>query len=99
MMNSGPEICVLSTKSYTSQFTILLLLAYSVAGRQKEARSLIQKISEAVPEIIDTNLKNLTSLAKKLKQSRDIFLVGRDLAYPTALEGALKIKEVFYIHA
>jgi len=99
MMNSGPEICVLSTKSYTSQLTILLLLAYSVAGRQKEARSLIQKVSSSVPEIIDKNLKNLTSLAKKLKHSRDILLIGRDLAYPTALEGALKIKEVSYIHA
>jgi glutamine---fructose-6-phosphate transaminase (isomerizing) len=99
MMNAGPEICVLSTKSYTSQLTILLLLAYSVAGRTHEGRKLIQDVSRKVKPLIDQNLEPLQALAQKLTHSRDFFLIGRDLAFPSALEGALKIKEVSYIHA
>ena len=99
MMNAGPEICVLSTKSYTSQLAILLLLAYSVAGKLEEGKSLIQKAVGHVDRLIETNRKNLKGLADKLKDHRDFFLIGRDLAYPTSLEGALKIKEVSYIHA
>jgi len=99
MMNAGPEICVLSTKSYTSQLAILLLLAYAAAGRFEEGKDLIEKGSSHVKEIIDTNLEKLKKLAKLTKHNRDYFLIGRDLAYPSALEGALKIKEVSYIHA
>jgi glucosamine--fructose-6-phosphate aminotransferase (isomerizing) len=99
MMNSGPEICVLSTKSYTSQLTILLLLAYSVAGRLEEGRELINKTSQYVPNVIENNIKKLKQLAKQTKDAHDFFLIGRDLAFPSALEGALKIKEVTYIHA
>jgi glucosamine--fructose-6-phosphate aminotransferase (isomerizing) len=99
MMNAGPEICVLSTKSYTSQVSILLLLAYSTAGRLEEGRRLIADASTEVPELINTNLERLKHLAKELKNKQHIFLIGRDLAYPSSLEGALKIKEVSYIHA
>ena len=99
MMNSGPEICVLSTKSYTSQLAILLLLAYSAADRLDEGRELIEKAASHVDKLIEDNLKKLKGLAEKNKQQHDFFLIGRDLAYPSALEGALKIKEVSYIHA
>jgi len=99
LMNAGPEICVLSTKSYTSQLAILLLLAYSVAGRLGEGRALIKKVCDNVENVIDVNLDKLRDLAERIKSTRDFFLIGRDLAYPSALEGALKIKEVSYIHA
>jgi glucosamine--fructose-6-phosphate aminotransferase (isomerizing) len=99
MMNSGPEICVLSTKSYTSQLAILLLLAYSVAGKLREGKKLISKAAGYIPDIIDKNLRTLSRLASLHKNKYDFFLIGRDLAYPSALEGALKIKEVSYIHA
>lgn len=99
MMNAGPEICVLSTKSYTSQLTILMLLAYAVADRLHEGRQIVRSVSHHVKPLIENNLKPLKALAEKLKDSRDLFLIGRDLAFPTALEGALKIKEVSYIHA
>jgi glucosamine--fructose-6-phosphate aminotransferase (isomerizing) len=99
MMNSGPEICVLSTKSYTSQLAILLMLAYGIAGRLDEGKKMIKDASEKIGEIIDINLETLKSVANKIKDSKDLFLIGRDLAYPSALEGALKIKEVSYIHA
>ncbi len=99
MMNAGPEICVLSTKSYTSQLAMLLLLAYSVAGKESEGKQLIKKASNEVTNIIDNNKENIEAIAEKIKDSSSLFLIGRDLAFPTALEGALKIKEVSYIHA
>jgi glutamine---fructose-6-phosphate transaminase (isomerizing) len=99
MMNSGPEICVLSTKSYTSQLTILLLLAYVLAGKEDEAKELINQTSEEVQNIIDNSLEKIENIAEKIKDKEDLFLIGRDLAFPSALEGALKIKEVSYIHA
>lgn len=99
IMHSGPEICVVSTKSYTAQLSILLLLAYSTAGRLEEGKNLILKASEHIPEIIEQNTKKIDELAEKTKNANSYFLIGRDLAYPSALEGALKLKETAYIHA
>ncbi|MEM2121060.1 MAG: glutamine--fructose-6-phosphate transaminase (isomerizing) [Candidatus Woesearchaeota archaeon] len=98
MMNAGPEICVLSTKSYTSQLAIILLLAYSIIGKQEEAKKIIEKVSKIVPEIINKK-EEIFKIAEILKDKKDIFLIGRNSEYATALEGALKIKEVSYIHA
>ncbi|MBI5065698.1 glutamine--fructose-6-phosphate transaminase (isomerizing) [Candidatus Woesearchaeota archaeon] len=99
IMNAGPEICVLSTKSYTSQLAILLLLAYSVAGKLEEGKKLIQQTTSQVHSLITDLTPKIKSLAKKLKDESSIFIIGRDLAFPSTLEGALKIKEVSYIHA
>lgn len=99
LMNAGPEICVCSTKNYTSQLAILLLLAYGLADRLEEGKQIIQNAANNVKKTIDNNLEKIKELAKNLKDHKDLFLIGRDLAYPSALEGALKIKEVSYIHA
>ncbi len=99
MMNAGPEICVLSTKSYTSQLAILTLLAYTTAKKFDEGKLMIQQAIAHIPKVIDENIEKLQELAEKIKSAEDLFLIGRDLAYPSALEGALKIKEVSYIHA
>ena len=99
MMNSGPEICVLSTKSYTSQLALLLLFAYSSAGRLEDGKKIILEACKHVDKVIDDSLEKLKPLAEKLHKQHDFFLIGRDLAYPSALEGALNIKEVSYIHA
>ncbi|MBU2589891.1 MAG: glutamine--fructose-6-phosphate transaminase (isomerizing) [Nanoarchaeota archaeon] len=99
MMNAGPEICVCSTKSYTSQLAILLLLAYGVAGDLESGKLLIKKTASYVEQVISENIEIAKSLAKKIKDEKSCFLIGRDLANPSALEGALKIKEVSYIHA
>ncbi|MFH1586502.1 MAG: glutamine--fructose-6-phosphate transaminase (isomerizing) [Candidatus Diapherotrites archaeon] len=98
-MNAGPEICVLSTKSYTSQLAILLLLAYSAAGKNGGGKKLVADAAEKIPVLIESNIAPLKELAQKLKSAKDFFIIGRDLAYPTAMEAALKIKEVSYIHA
>ncbi len=99
MMNSGPEICVLSTKTYTSQLAILLLLAFSVAGRAEEGKRLIKETASRIPGLIEKSDSLSKELAERIHSQHNCFLIGRDLAFPSALEGALKIKEVSYIHA
>ncbi len=100
MMYAGPEICVLSTKSYTSQLAILTLLAYTIAGRYEEGRTTLHYLWNVIYNLTSENTRNLIkTLAERLKDSAHIFTIGRGLQYPTALEAALKIKEVSYIHA
>jgi len=100
MMNSGPEICVLSTKTYTSQLVILTLLAYSLVERYEEGKKNLKDLVNYVYYLTSANARNyLKNLAEKIKNADHIYTIGRSLQYPTALEAALKIKEVSYIHA
>jgi glucosamine--fructose-6-phosphate aminotransferase (isomerizing) len=100
MTNAGPEISVLSTKSYTSQLAILTMLAHGVAGKIEEERRKLNHLWNTIYMLTSENTRNkIISLAQKLKDKREIFLIGRGLQYATALEAALKIKEVSYIHA
>jgi len=100
MLNAGPEICVLSTKTYTAQLAVLSLLAYAVAGRYEEGRQSLQYLWNIIYNLTAANTREyIKQLADKLKDREHVFLIGRGLQYPTALEAALKIKEVSYIHA
>jgi len=100
MLNAGPEICVLSTKTYTAQLAVLSLLAYTVAGRYEEGRQSLQYLWNIIYNLTAANTRDhIRQLAEKLKGREHVFLIGRGLQYPTALEAALKIKEVSYIHA
>ena len=103
---AGPEIAVASTKAYTTQLVALLLLALymgQLKGTLKPA--LIQKITTALrdlPDQIDTVLdekEHMADVAEKLIKANDIFYLGRSIDYAIAMEGALKLKEVSYIHA
>ncbi len=99
-MQAGPEICVLSTKTYTSQLALLTLLAYTLAGRYEEGKEKIIKAARHVEEILSQeNRKYLEKLAEILKDEEHVFCIGRGVSYALALEAALKIKEVTYIHA
>ena len=99
MMNSGPEICVLSTKTYTAQLAILLMLAFHVAGKKDKAKKMLEEASLRIKPLISSVEKKTRALARDTANKKDFFLIGRKLAFPSALEGALKIKEVSYIHA
>jgi glucosamine--fructose-6-phosphate aminotransferase (isomerizing) len=100
LTNAGPEICVLATKSYTSQVALLTLLAYAIAGRYDEIKSKLNYIWNIIYYITSkTTRGKIKELAEVLKDNEHIFLIGRGLQYSTALEAALKIKEVSYIHA
>jgi glucosamine--fructose-6-phosphate aminotransferase (isomerizing) len=100
LLNAGPEICVLSTKTYTAQLTVLSLLIYTVAEKYEEGRKALEYLWNEVYHLTSANARDyIRTLSEKLWQIEHIFLIGRGLQYPTALEAALKIKEVSYIHA
>jgi len=103
--HAGPEIGVASTKAFTSQLTILTLLTLFF-GRQREMSLVtgqrivkeLKKIPELVQQILD-NAENIQRIAEKYKDEKNFLFIGRKYNYPIALEGALKLKEISYIHA
>jgi glucosamine--fructose-6-phosphate aminotransferase (isomerizing) len=105
--HAGPEIGVASTKAFTSQLTALFLLALKLGqlrGKLDKARSveLMEELSR-VPAKIEEVLKGCSpqceGLAKDFSTARDFLYLGRGIHFPIALEGALKLKEISYIHA
>jgi len=98
--SAGPEICVLSTKTYTAQLAILTLLAYELSGKLEEGVAKLKDLIRYIYYLTSEELHNaILKIAENLRYTEDIYLIGRGLQYPTALEAALKIKEVSYIHA
>ena len=105
--HAGPEIGVASTKAFTSQLTALFLLAMKLGqlrGRLDTERSvaLIEELSR-IPSKIEETLRSCTAqceqLAASFANARDFLYLGRGIHFPIALEGALKLKEISYIHA
>ncbi|MDB6129200.1 MAG: glmS [Verrucomicrobiales bacterium] len=104
-LHAGPEIGVASTKAFTSQVTVLTLLAL-LMGRirmlsSRRGQAILEAL-EAVPAQIETILKKsaeIKKLAEKYSHARDFYFLGRLINFPVALEGALKLKEISYIHA
>ena len=93
---AGPEIGVAATKTYVSQLTAIYLFAGLLSGDEE----LLSKL-EKVPDYINEILKDcdvIKQLSVKYRYAKDFFYLGRGYAYPTALEGALKLKEITYIH-
>jgi glucosamine--fructose-6-phosphate aminotransferase (isomerizing) len=102
---SGPEIAVASTKAFLGQLTTLALITIYL-GRQRDMSVVMGKriISELIkiPELAKEILKQkeeIKKIAEKYKQYRDFWFIGRKYNYPIALEGALKLKEISYVHA
>ena len=103
---AGPEISVASTKAFTAQVTTMLIfagmLAESHGGNMDTVRQLASELV-ALPENIEKTLKtyekDMKKLAEKYAKYDNALYLGRDTAYPLALEGALKLKEVSYVHA
>lgn len=103
---SGPEIAVASTKVYLGQVTALTMLALELLKLKKKISpaELEEKMRalEDIPAKIDIMLDSremIQDVAKALEQTEDYFYVARRLNYPTAMEGALKLKEISYLHA
>jgi glucosamine--fructose-6-phosphate aminotransferase (isomerizing) len=103
---AGPEIGVASTKAFTCQLSVLASLAVRAAhARGKidadEMRTLVRQLSEA-PRFASQVLKlseQIEKVARDLSKAKDVLYLGRDTNYPLAMEGALKLKEISYIHA
>lgn len=102
---AGPEIGVASTKAFTTQMVAFLLLAIYLGAERSNssyADRLLRSLAKLAPVLQETlgfSKQIETELAKPLSRAQHIFYVGRDLMYPIALEGALKLKEISYIHA
>ncbi len=104
--HAGPEIGVASTKAFTAQLAVLTMIALKIANlRGSISRErylyLLSELNE-VPEKVAWVLKNgekVKSIAEKYKDARDFMYLGRGYNFPVALEGALKLKEISYIHA
>ncbi len=103
---AGPEIAVASTKAYTTQLVALLMLALymgQIKGTtaEDEVRRLVAEL-QALPQYIDEVLdarETMEAYADTLQKAHDIFYLGRNIDYAIAMEGALKLKEISYIHA
>jgi len=105
--HAGPEIGVASTKAFTSQLVALFLLAMKLGQlrghlNKEQSIALIEELSR-LPVKIEEALRGCTSqceaLAKEFSTARDFLYLGRGIHFPIALEGALKLKEISYIHA
>jgi glucosamine--fructose-6-phosphate aminotransferase (isomerizing) len=104
--HAGPEIGVASTKTFVTQLVILFLLALRI-GRElsilsdEKGKNLIEELVR-VPHLMEEILKKsnqVAKIARKYLHSRDFLYLGRGINYPIALEGALKLKEISYVHA
>ena len=93
---AGPEIGVAATKTYVAQLTAIYLFAALISKNVELLKEL-----DKVPDFIDESLENvefIKEISKRYNYARDFFYLGRGYSYPTALEGALKLKEITYIH-
>jgi glucosamine--fructose-6-phosphate aminotransferase (isomerizing) len=104
-INAGPEIGVASTKAYTSQFLCLVMFALvmsedklSMQQRRTTIINGLKKLPDQIKEVLALD-EDIHSLAKELHQQRSLLVMGRGFNYATCLEGALKIKELTYMHS
>lgn len=105
-LNTGPEIGVAATKTYTAQIALLYTLNTQIIhwkGYKNEELDEVMKTIEKMPElfrlILDETNGHMMKLVKKYKNFKDIMYIGRVFGFPAALEGALKLKEVSYVNA
>ncbi|MEO6149382.1 MAG: glutamine--fructose-6-phosphate transaminase (isomerizing) [Mucilaginibacter sp.] len=104
--HAGPEIGVASTKAFTAQVTVLTLIAFYIAQKRGTITQskLIEYLTELdeIPALVEKALKSndhVKVIADKFKDSNNCLFLGRGSSFPVALEGALKLKEISYIHA
>ena len=98
-LNCGPEIAVAATKSFTNQLVIFYLLSYAMMNKLEEGLEEIEAISHLVEANFQHNGGKIRQLAQKLKGKSDFYYIARGINFPIAAEGALKLKEISYIHA
>ncbi len=103
--HAGPEIGVASTKAFISQLVVLSLLALHLGRERDLAQDTARELGAALAALPDQirsilgKASDIETIAKKYAEYRDVLYIGRKWNYPTALEGALKLKEISYIHA
>jgi len=100
LLNAGAEKAVLATKSFTTMLAELFFASYAAINKKREAKEYLLKASKNIESILKPKyLKTISGFAKKIKNTKHIYVIGRGVSYPIAMETALKIKEASYIHA
>jgi glucosamine--fructose-6-phosphate aminotransferase (isomerizing) len=104
-LHAGPEIGVASTKAFTCQVAVMLMMALKLGRGRRMTRyegegicSWIERLPELVEKVLEQN-EAIKAVAQKYADKENAFFIGRGYLYPVALEGALKLKEISYIHA
>lgn len=99
-INAGPEKAVASTKAATAQMALLFLLAYTDVAQTNIGRQILRATSSAINDMLNPRYENwIRSVAERIVDNQNLFIIGRKSLYPMALESAIKIQEVSYIHA
>jgi len=99
-IKAGPEKAVASTKATTSQLAILTLLAYATANRLKEGQYLLVSTAGEINDMLNPRYEDhIRKLADQIKEVESMYIIGKGLNYAIALEAAIKLQEVSYIHA
>jgi len=98
-LNCGSEIAVAATKSFLSQLAIFYLLSFSMVNSFDEAAAKLTDLSSEITRVLDWNKSELIKLSQKLKDKNDFYYIARGINFAIASEGALKLKEISYIHA
>ena len=96
-LNCGPEIGVAATKSFTAQLAIVYKIIFEICHMENGNKKL-ESLSSNIKEVLN-NEKSLQEIIELLNESNDVYFLGRSIHHPIALEGALKLKELAYIHA
>ncbi|MBU2213191.1 glutamine--fructose-6-phosphate transaminase (isomerizing) [Patescibacteria group bacterium] len=100
LINAGPERAVASTKALTGQMAVLLLIAYALVGNLKEGKRLLLETASQINDMLNPRyVEFIESIAEKIQEKKDLFIIGKSWNYPMALESAIKIQEVSYVHA
>jgi glutamine---fructose-6-phosphate transaminase (isomerizing) len=100
LINAGPERAVASTKAATGQMAVLLLIAYALVDKLNEGRKVLLEAASKINEMLNPRyLKHIEKLADKIKDHENLYIIGKSWNFPMALESAIKIQEVSYVHA
>jgi glucosamine--fructose-6-phosphate aminotransferase (isomerizing) len=100
LINAGPERAVASTKAATGQMAVLLLIAHALVGKLNRGRALLLETAAKINDMLNPRyLEHIEKLATAIKKFDDLYIIGKGWNYPMALESAIKIQEVSYIHA
>jgi len=98
-LNCGAEIAVAATKSFLSQLVIFYLLSFAMVNSFDKAAAKLANLSDEITRVLDWNKSELIKLSDKLKDKDDFYYIARGINFALASEGALKLKEISYIHA
>jgi glucosamine--fructose-6-phosphate aminotransferase (isomerizing) len=100
LLAAGPERCELATKSFTAKLAVLLMAAYAARGEPAVGRELVERAADEIQSFLtDGRVEAIQALADRIADNEHLYVIGRGPSYPMALEAALKIKEVSYMHA